>query len=422
MPLHLADLFLRLRLGVSAFVALAILVGAALPGAAYSDPRHRLAAVVTHVGNASMRPTLEFTSPRASVGAAPQTASLAVPGPPGTFYVPYIQTSPTLEVALDHNGPADRSVVDVTLDAKTASAREVRLIGAPWRARFDNVAFGEHTLTAKLYVPGEGIPLEVALAGPPVAQAYLDHVARGDIVAALGDSTTEGLGNGPWQPGDLELLGTFPDWTAATRILAGPHPEWMTADGRNFPQAGATLHPASRPSFTVGLARLLEAQRGHPVLVLNEGWSGTTSDGYMRISSSGYFAALMAATHPNAWLINLGANDPLMHRTAAEYQPRLQSLVGNLEKLYGAPAASIHLACPSYASEKARQAAEASYLPGIDQLRSADRLGMAPDFFGYFRAHPDAIADAVHPNFAGYAAMAKLWATALGGVSQPCSA
>jgi len=421
-PLHLPDLFLRLRLSVSAFVALAILVGAALPGAAYSDPRQRLTPVVTHVGKASMRPTLEFTSPRASVGAAPATASLAVPGPAGSFYVPYIQTSPTLEVALDHSGPADRSVVDLTLDAGNAIAREVRLTGAPWRTRFDNLAFGEHTLTAKLYVPEEGIPLEVALQGPPVAEAHLAHVARGDIVAALGDSTTEGLGKGPWQPGDLELLGSFPDWTVAAKAIAGSHPEWITADGRNFPQAGATLHPASRPSFTVGLARLLEAQRGHPVLVLNEGWSGTTSDGYMRISTSGYFAALMAATHPSDWLINLGANDPLMHRTATEYGDRLQSLVGNLEKLYGAPAESIHIACPSYAAEKARQAAEASYLPGIDQLRSADDLGAAPDFFGYFRAHPEAIADAVHPNFAGYAAMGQLWAAALGGRGQLCAA
>ena len=70
------------------------------------------------------------------------------------------------------------------------------------------------------------------------------------------------------------------------------------------------MHPASRPSFTVGLARLLAARRGHPVLVLNDGWSGTTSDGYMRVSTSGYFARQMAAASPNTWLINLGVNDP----------------------------------------------------------------------------------------------------------------
>jgi hypothetical protein len=58
---------------------------------------------------------------------------------------------------------------------------------------------------------------------------------------------------------------------------------------------------------------------------------------------------------------------------------------------------------------------DASYLPGIDQLRNADHLGAAPDFFGYFRAHPEDIADAVHPNLAGYAAMAELWGVALAG-------
>jgi lysophospholipase L1-like esterase len=416
-PLHLAKLFSRLRPAVSALLALAILAGATMSGAAYLDP----VSPPTPIDKTLFRPTLQFTSPRASVGTAPQTASLAVPGPAGTFYVPYIQTSPALEVGVSHNGPPERSVVDVTLDDGTANSRQVRLLGAPWRARFDEVAFGEHTLTAKLYVPEEGMPLEVALEGPPIAQAYLDHVARGDIVAALGDSTTEGLGNGPWQPADLQLLGAFPNWTVAARTLAGSHPDWLTSDGRNFPQAGATLRPASRPSFTVGLARLLAAQRGHPVLVLNEGWSGTTSDGYMKISTSAYFASLVGATHPNAWLVNLGANDPLMHRTAIEYQARLQSLVDNLEKLHGAPRASIHIACPSYATETARQQAEASYLTGINQLRSTDQLGAGPDFFGYFRAHPADIADAVHPNTAGYEAMALLWAAALGGVNQACS-
>jgi lysophospholipase L1-like esterase len=420
-PLELSKLLSRVRPGVSAVASVAIGAIAALPGAPHTSEGHRGIARESPAASTSIKPTLEFTSPRASVAAAPQTASLAVPGVAGTFYVPYIQTSPTLDIALDHNGPENRSIVDVTLDAGSAAAREVRLLDAPWRARFEDVGFGEHTLTATLYAPEDGIPLQVAMEGPPLATAYLDHVARGDIVAALGDSTTEGLGTGPWQPGELDLLGAFPDWTAAGRALAGTHPEWMTPDGRNFPQPGATLHPASRPSFTVGLARTLEAQRGHPVLVLNEGWSGTTSDGYMRISTSGYFAGLTASAHPNAWLINLGANDPLMQRTAAEYQARLQALVGNLENLYGAPASSIHVACPSYATQAERQATEASYLPGIDHLRSADHLGPAPDLFGYFRDHPEDIADAVHPNLAGYAAMAQLWAGALAGQNQACS-
>jgi lysophospholipase L1-like esterase len=141
----------------------------------------------------------------------------------------------------------------------------------------------------------------------------------------------------------------------------------------------------------------------------------------MRISTSAYFAGLAGSAHPNAWLINLGANDPLMQRSAAEFQARLQALVANLENLYGAPPSSIHVACPSYATQTDRQTTEASYLPGIDQLRNADHLGAAPDFFGYFRAHPEDIADAVHPNLAGYAAMAELWAAALAGQNMACS-
>ena len=85
-----------------------------------------------------------------------------------------------------------------------------------------------------------------------------------------------------------------------------------------------------------------------------------SSDGYMRVSTSGYFARQMAAASPNSWLINLGVNDPLVNSSPAEYANRMQALVDNLKKLYGAPAQAIHVACPIYASQPARnQAARA---------------------------------------------------------------
>jgi lysophospholipase L1-like esterase len=418
-PLFRLGVPARLAIGAGLGVILLLALGAVL-GAQAASQRHAAALqVASRAALEGLRPTLAFTSPTAAVPEAPTIATLGIDGPAGRFYVPYIQTSPDLAVTLAQNGPASRSIVDVILDAGTPASRTVRLTEAPWQTTFHDLPFGEHTLTARLYVPEEGVPAEVALHAPPAVETRLDRVARGDVVAALGDSTTEGLGEGPWQPGEQEVLGFFPNWLAAQRGLFG-RPGWVTADGRNFPQAGPTMHPSSRPSFTVELARLMAARRGHPVLVLNDGWSGTTSDGYMKISTSGYFSRRMAATVPNTWLINLGVNDPLLNRSPAEYADRMQNLVSNLQKLYGAAPGDIHVACPIYATQPARNQAEAQYLPVIDQLRASNHLGAAPNFFAFFRAHPETVADAVHPNFAGYTATAELWDGALAGQGQGC--
>ena len=417
----------RLRIGAAGASTLFVLLWTVPPGAqAAVLPRQQAATIspatpLLRLPLAGLRPALTFTSPVASVPEAPNTATLGIDGPSGHFYVPYIQASPDLPVALVHNGPPDRSIVDVVLDAGTPQARTVRLTTFPWRTTFSGLSYGEHTLTARLYVPEEGIPAEIALQAPPAAEAHLEQVARGDVIAALGDSTTEGLGEGPWQPADKGLLGFFPSWVAARRSLEATRRGWISADGRNFPQVGMMTHPASRPAFAVELARRLQASRGHPVLVLNDGWSGATSDAYVGISTSGFFAHQAATVSPNVWLINLGVNDPLVNSSPADYANRMQALVTNLERLYGAPAQAIHVACPIYASQRARNQAEAQYLPEVDRLRARAKLGPAPNFFAFYRDHPETIADAVHPNFAGYTAMAQLWGAALAGQGQGCS-
>lgn len=353
---------------------------------------------------------LSFVSPSAGVPGAPTTASLAVPGFGGRFQVPYIQTSGQLDVTVAERGPADRSFVDVILDGGTPRAQAERLISAPWTATFFNLAYGEHTLTARLYVPDPGLPLAVALDAPPVAQAYLDHVARGDIVAALGDSTTEGLGE--------ESAGTYPDWTAAA-TLSGVHPDWVTSDLRTFPQNGPNVGP--KASFIVELARDLGAKTGHPVLVINDGWSGTTADAYVHIVESAPFADQMSRVKPNSWLLNLGVNDALVGRSNPDYINRMQHIVSDLESSYGAIPDQIHVGCPSYAKQPARNALESQYMYSIDQLRALWHLGPGPNLFGTFRDNQQLIADEVHPNAAGYAAMGQMWAAALEGQGQACN-
>ena len=361
-----------------------------------------------------------FTTPRATVASAPDVASIDIPGLVGTFSVPYIQAGPDLPYALGVTAAPKGALVEVWLDQGLEASQRQVLRGPPWSGTFRGVAYGEHTLDARLFAPQDMLAEPLALSHPALAGTRLTRVARGDVVAALGDSTTEGLGGAPLPPGVAAALHFFPDWTAAEAALDPVDPSLVTADGRNYPQAGGSSHTA--PSFTVDLARTLAEQRGHPVLVLNDGWSGVTADGYVGISTSELLKRQSTVIRPGQWLVNLGVNDALVRRPPAEFRQRMQTLVENLEHLHGAQPDQIHIACPSYALQPARHELEQAYLPVIDQLRTAMDLAPAPDLFGSYRDHPTWIQDAVHPSAEGYTAMAQLWADALGGRGSACGA
>jgi lysophospholipase L1-like esterase len=367
------------------------------------------------------RPHLEFLQPRAGLRGAPETATLTVPGPGGSFTVPYIQTGAALRWALAVGGAGGDDRLEVTLDAGTPAARvEDASIGDP-RGVFSGIGFGEHTLTARLLRAGPGGLNQLGGGERVVARARLDRVARGDVVAAIGDSTTEGVGGGPWSGIELESLAAFPDWLAARAAAARAGQDWVTADGRGFPEPSNLQYPGrSRPSYTVDLTRLLESARGRPALVLNLGFSGGTSDSWVHVAESPLVVQELRAVPPDAWLINLGVNDALVGRSPSDYQSRMGRIVADLERLDGASPAQIHLACPIWAKQPARHRAEQAYLPAIDQLRASLGLGPAPDLFTWYRDHPEDVADAVHPNAAGYEAMAELWLHALQGANAGC--
>lgn len=364
------------------------------------------------------RPVVRFTTPAAAVAAEPTTATLDVPGPGGSFRVPYIQTGPDLSYALELDGPPGRTIVDVVLDAGKPEHQVQRLHSPPWSGTFRELGYGEHTLDARLYAPEEGSPESLAFLQPPVVTAHLEHVARGDIVAALGDSITEGLGGNPYAAGEIDRLHYFPDWVAARQALVSVNPGAVSADGRNFPQAGANLKPASRPGYLVSLGQSLGSSQGRPVLVINEGWSGITADGFLHVSESEHFQHLVAVTRPNIWLIDLGANDVLVKRPGSEYEQLMRGVVQSLE-LKGAAARDIHIACPSFRAG-ATEPLQQTYLPAVNNVRSSLSLGPAPDFYGTYRDHPELRQDWVHPSAIGYAAMAQMWTDAIAGAGSAC--
>jgi len=373
--------------------------------AATPRPAHRGASAIAAVAGPAVPvpvpvPQLSFDFPRADLPQAPGVASLAIPGRNGIYLVPYIQTQPDLHFRVRVQDAPPGSVVEVVLDQGAHNARAARASPPTYDGDFSNVEPGDHRLVAEVYLDQPG--------GTRLASAELTHVARGDIVAAIGDSTTEGNG-GAYFP-------FMPNWVSALANAA----DWTSPDGRNFPQAGAFARPEAPASFTSTLGTILEQQRQHPVLVLNDGWSGATTQSYRDISSSHDLAAEYAAAQPNSWIINLGVNDPLIHASAVDFAANMRAVLQTLSTRYGARNADIHVACPTYAKDR-RHDGEATYLPLIDQLRGAAGLGAAPNFFSYFRDNPSAIADEVHPNATGYRDMAALWARALQGQGWSCS-
>jgi lysophospholipase L1-like esterase len=345
-------------------------------------------------------PNLSFISPSADLPAAPDTATLTIPGPNGSFMVPYLQSAPDLNFSLAVSGLPKDGAVDVLLDAGTPGARGIHLEQPPWQGTFAGITYGEHTLTAQA----------IATAHPGtlvIAQSRLARVARGEIVAALGDSTTSGYGPQP--------MPFFHDWVSA-RDAGAP----VSADGRNYPQPGGGVNPGAQPSFAVQLGEMLTQLRGHPVFVINEGWSGTTADAYLHITTSNYLKNQLSIVRPQEWLINLGVNDALVRRPAPEFGQMMRTLVSNIETQFGAQAAQIHVACPSYASQWDRYQLEAKYMGEVNALRVQRGLGPGPDLFWDFRNHPDWIQDTVHPSHTGYLATAEHWAAALSGQDTPC--
>jgi lysophospholipase L1-like esterase len=348
-------------------------------------------------------PGLTFTRPSAGVSGAPDVASLAIPGPHGSFQVPYIQTGLDLPFSLDATGVPDDGLVEVTLDDGTDGQQVQSFSTSPYQGTFSGLSYGEHTLTARIFGPNRDERPYRFLAG-----ARLNQIGRGDIVAAMGDSTTEGYG--------AKSLPLLPDWLAARKVAGA----FVTPDARNFPQQGGGVMPGTSPSFTTSLGQRLADLRGHPVLVLNEGWSGSTADAFTHVTESPYLRTQFDVVRPNIFLINLGVNDALVGRSPGEYAARMNVVVSSLMSAYAAAPADIHVACPSWAAQQPRNTLEEAYMPAINSLRASKGLGAAPNFFTYFRDHRGELGDAVHPNLPGYIATAALWADALGGAGGSC--
>jgi lysophospholipase L1-like esterase len=236
-----------------------------------------------------------------------------------------------------------------------------------------------------------------------------DHIGIGVVIAALGDSITEGyLGHGFMQK-DLDL--------SADRFPA----ESVSRDGRNFPQfAPTTSHhlPSVNcfESWMTSLNNSLSAAWRQPVFIANEGWGGITTGEYLQMMcKDAGWQNRMHTLKPQVWLIHLGVNDERAHVKPADVRANLAAMVDLLIKDYHAKPNRIFPAIPSYDYAEGAAFILRSYAAEIHSLVKDRGLGYGPDFYEAFSKDQPRWygGDPVHPNPDGMVYMARLWHEAL---------
>ena len=217
----------------------------------------------------------------------------------------------------------------------------------------------------------------------------------GDYYVAVGDSITLGEGD-DYPPDDVSL------------------------DGRN-----------SGGGYETILNDLLTSVNQYPHTVVNEGVSGSTSVQGLAIMPE------IVERHPAAkyYLILYGTNDsthtvpsgmglvpgnPGYNGSYKDYMQQIISIIAGAGKIpilaivpiaYG-PCGS----CPPFTDpdNEARNILIWEYNVVIDELVVANGISIIPpDFYSYFRAHPEQMSDNYHPDGSGYQSMANLWFNAL---------
>ena len=327
-----------------------------------------------------------------------QTAWLTIADIEGSYTVPYVQTSRNLSVALSFDVPGvASSTVAIVRDGATLGEQIVAPPG--FQTSFRDLLPGEYTLQVR----------GVDESGNVLCQAVYERVGVGVVIAAIGDSITEGYFGRGFFKDDLHLRSD--DFPA----------DAVSRDRRNFPQFAPTTetHLPSVNCFESWMTRLnddLSESWKQPILIANEGWGGITSAGYLAMMrNDDGWRKRVADLNPQLWLIHLGVNDERAHVPATDYARNMAAIVDLLIKEFGATPDGIFIARPSYDYFEGAPEILATYCDRIDRLVAERGLPQGPDFFTLFATDRQRWygEDPVHPNVEGMNRMAKAWHDAL---------
>jgi lysophospholipase L1-like esterase len=327
-----------------------------------------------------------------------KTLTLRIEDVEGTYTIPFIQSGRELHVRINFTDPAVVAA-DVRLVQNDQVVSEQRATRNQPSVGFPKLNPGEYALQC------------VGLDHKSQEQCRVTYsrVGIGSVIAALGDSITEGyIGHG-FKQQDLNLTSDrFP-------------PESVSHDGRNFPQfaPNASRHLPSINCFESWMTllnnSLTSAWRG-PVFIANEGWGGITTAGYLTMmrEDAGWKKRILQL-EPQLWLIHLGVNDERAGVVATVVRANLAAMVDELIKNYQAKPAHIFLCRPSYDYHPGAATLLQSYSEAIDGLIKEHGLSQGPDFFAAFSRDKERWygEDPVHPNLEGTTHMAMLWHEAL---------
>ena len=233
-------------------------------------------------------------------------------------------------------------------------------------------------------------------------------VGIGTVIAALGDSITEGYHGHCFYRPNLELSAADFPASAASR------------DKRNFPQFSPTAHIFKpqvncQQSWMTDLNDLLTAHFNQPFFIANEGWGGATSAKYLELAKANEnWRERMHKLKPSMWLLHLGVNDERLGMTVADFYDNMNRLIELLIEDFDASPEQILLARTSYDYEANRELLD-GYLVKIDELIAQHGLKPGPDFFKAYSTGREKWygEDQAHPNIAGMEYMAELWSEAI---------
>jgi lysophospholipase L1-like esterase len=150
---------------------------------------------------------------------------------------------------------------------------------------------------------------------------------------------------------------------------------------------------------------------GYFPLMIGAGVGGTsTVDGVEHIDE---WIALHAEIQN--WVISYGTNDSATAdpQYAPDFGARLRIIVTRLQ------AAGKTVYVPRIPYKTGGEAYLGAYNAQVDAVRAELGLRATPDLYAWFIAHPEQLADGVHPNDAGARAMNQLWADAVRGLYPP---
>lgn len=339
--------------------------------------------------------SLAITSPARAVASAPTVATRSITDEGGTFVIPYIQTSTTLSVSAagaTSYVPSTGGVKFVLNEGEATEQIAYDMGSSPYSTSFIGLSKGTYTLD--VYAVDQD---QVVLSGSG-RHDYLGSIGIGDIITAIGDSITAGY---PYS--SSQTL----DWTQAATGT-------VSLDNRNYPQQDPS-NGEYRVGYLRALNNTLSTYYGYPVFIMNEGIGAYKTSDYVTLLSQSQWQNRQSALAPNRWLIHLGANDANASVAASTYKTNIQTIVTTLTSTYGATASQIFLAKPFYIQGNATsQGFESSYGSKLDELVASNLATTGPNFFAYYAPYNGTYyADYIHPNTAGYTAMARLFGISL---------